>query len=193
MKFDKDSIIKLPNKNLRKISKKVGIINSDTKKLIDNMVDSVIDWDNSRDHEVTVALAAVQIDKHLRVVIVREDFNHDTPATYTSLINPEIIKYEGELETDYEGCLSIQSVYGLVPRYSKVRVKATDINGKQIKMKATGFLSRVLQHEIDHTNGKLFIDHIKDDPNAFYELTKAGKLEQLDYDKEIKNNKNLWI
>jgi peptide deformylase len=153
---------------------------------------AVIDWDKSRAHEVTVALAAVQIDSLLRLVIVRDDFDHGTPAKYTALINPEIMKYEGEIEYDYEGCLSIRSVYGYVPRHSKIRVKALDLDGKEIRFNATGFLSRVIQHEVDHTNGKLFVDHIKHTEDAFYKLTSKGDLVELDYEKDIKNSRILW-
>jgi len=192
MATNKDSIITLPNLHLRKRSKRVGIITDNIKKLVEDMELAVIDWDKSRDHEVTVALAAVQIDHLLRVVIVRDDFDHGTPAKYTPLINPEIVKYEGKMEYDYEGCLSIRSVYGYVPRYSKIRVKATDLEGKIVRFSATGFLSRVIQHEVDHTNGILFVDHIKDAPDAFYELTAKGELEALDYDKKIKNSRILW-
>ena len=191
-KVTKESIITLPNAHLRQRSKKVGIINDDIKKIINNMELAVIDWDKSRAHEVTVALAAVQIDTLLRLVIVRDDFDHGTPANYTALINPEIVKYEGEIEYDYEGCLSIRSVYGYVPRHSKIRIKAKDINGKDIRFTATGFLSRVIQHEVDHTNGKLFVDHIKHDKDAFYKLTNKGELVELDYEKDIKNSRILW-
>ena len=192
MTANKDSIITLPNQHLRQRSQRIGVVTKATNDLVKDMVAAVIDWDASRDHEVTVALAAVQIDQLYRVVIVREDFNHETPAQYTTLINPEIVKLEGEIERDYEGCLSIRSVYGYVPRHTKVRIKALDANGKPIKFSASGFLARVLQHEIDHTNGKLFVDHIKDDHEAFFELTNKGKLEPLDYEKDIKNSRILW-
>jgi peptide deformylase len=192
MAKDKDSIITLPHPHLRQRSKRVGIITDATRKIINDMELAVIDWDKSRDHEVTVALAAIQIDELLRIVIVRDDFDHGTPAKYTPLINPEITKYEGKIEFDYEGCLSIRSVYGYVPRYSKIRVKALDLDGKEIRFNATGFLSRVIQHEVDHTNGKLFVDHIKDEPDAFYELTDKGELEALDYESKIKNSRILW-
>ncbi len=192
MSATKDSIITLPHPDLRKRSKKVGLITDEVTDLIANMESAVIDWDNSRDHEVTVALAAVQIDQLYRVVIVREDFDHKTEATYTALINPEIVKYEGDITFDYEGCLSIRSVYGYVPRHDKVRIKALNTEGKAVRFSATGFLARVLQHEVDHTNGKLFVDHIKDDPEAFFILTDKGKLEPLDYKKEIKDSKILW-
>lgn len=192
MSATKENIITLPNKHLRQRSQRVGIVTDAIRELITDMEAAVHDWDSSRDHEVTVALAAVQIDKLYRVVIVREDFDHQTPAQYSALINPEIVKYEGEIERDYEGCLSIKSIYGYVPRHSKVRVKALDINGKPIKFSATGFLARVIQHEIDHTNGKLFVDHIKDEEDAFFELTDKGKLEPLDFKKDIKDSTVLW-
>ncbi len=153
---------------------------------------AVKDWDASRPHEVTVALAAVQIDELYRVVIVRDDFDHKADAVYSALINPEIVKYEGKITQDYEGCLSIKHLYGYVPRYDKVRIKALDISGKEIRYKAEGFLARVLQHEVDHTNGIVFVDHIKDDPKAFYQLTEDGQLEPLDYDKNVKNSSVLW-
>jgi peptide deformylase len=67
-----------------------------------------------------------------------------------------------------------------------------DTEGKQFRITAEGFLARVFQHEIDHTNGILFIDHIKDNPGVFYRLNDEGKLESLDYDEEIKTNNLLW-
>jgi len=192
MAVNKDSIITLPHPHLRQRSKKVGIITDTIKKIVSDMELAVIDWDKSRDHEVTVALAAVQIDELLRIVIVRDDFDHGTKASYSALINPEIVKYEGKIEHDYEGCLSIRSVYGYVPRHSKVRIRARDLSGKEVRFSATGFLSRVLQHEVDHTNGKLFVDHIKDQPEAFFELTDKGELEPLNYEKDIENSNILW-
>jgi len=101
------------------------------------------------------------------------------------LINPEIVKYEGEITTDYEGCLSVKDIYGKVPRYTKIRIKALNIEGHQVRFKADGFLARVIQHEIDHTNGVVFIDHIKDQKDAFYELDDKGELQPLDYDTSI--------
>jgi len=192
MTATKDTIITLPHAHLRQRSKKIGLITKDIRKIVDDMELAVIDWDKSRDHEVTVALAAVQIDQLLRLVIIRDDFDHGTPAKYTTLVNPEIVKYEGAIEHDYEGCLSIRSIYGYVPRHSKIRVKAKDLDGKEVRFSASGFLSRVIQHEVDHTNGKLFVDHIADQRDAFYELTNKGELVALDYEKDIKNSSILW-
>jgi peptide deformylase len=73
-----------------------------------------------------------------------------------------------------------------------VRVKALDIEGNEIRLKADGFLARVLQHEIDHTNGTVFVDHIRDDHKAFYTLDEAGELQPLDYDEHIAQNNILW-
>lgn len=184
-------IIKLPNSSLRQRSKKIGIVDQNVLDIINFMQQATIDWEKSREHEVSVALAAVQANILYRIIIIREDFDDKNNQSFQVFINPEITKYEGVLVNDYEGCLSIKNVYGLVPRYEKVRVKAIDILGKPIKLTASGFLARIFQHEIDHTNGKLFIDHIKDDPGAFFVLTSDGKLEKLDYHTVI-SDKKLW-
>ncbi len=188
----KEDIITLPNPHLREKSLKVTEISEDIKQLITNMTSAAIDWEDSRPHEISAALAAVQIDSMYRVVIVRSDFDNKESNEFTALINPEIVKYEGKLIEDYEGCLSVKDIYGHVPRYSKIRVRATNIDGQEVRFKAEGFLSRVLQHEIDHTNGMVFIDHIKDAPEAFYTLDEKGELVPLDYDTHIKDSTILW-
>ena len=188
----KDNIISLPNKHLRQRSKKVGIITDEIKAIIKGMQDATIDWENSREHEVGVALAAVQVDSLLRIVVIRNDFDNKDDHTFSVFINPIITKYEGKLVEDYEGCLSVPDVYGKVARHEKVRIKALDENGKEFRITAEGFLARIFQHEIDHTNGIVFIDIIKDDPAAFYRLRGDGHLEELDYEKDVKSNNILW-
>jgi peptide deformylase len=188
----REDIITLPHADLRKKSVKVGFITEDIITLSDNMQAATLDWEDSRPHEVGVALAAVQVDALYRIVVIRNDFDDKKDRSFTVLINPEITKCEGALVEDFEGCLSIKDIYGKVPRYEKVRVKATSLEGKEIRITAEGFLARVLQHEIDHTKGVVFIDHIKDDPEAFYKLLENGKLEKLDYDKDIKPSRILW-
>lgn len=184
-------IITLPHPDLRKRSKRVGAITDKIKQLIDDMKTATLDWEDHRDHEVGVALAAVQIDSLERVVIIRNNFEDKQDRTFQVLINPEITKHEGDIQEDYEGCLSIKDIYGKVPRYSKVRVRAINEHGKPVRVKAEGFLARVFQHEIDHTNGKLFIDHIRDDHDAFYRLDEKGNLIKLNYNIDIKP-KQLW-
>lgn len=188
----KDDIITLPNPHLRQKSAKVHVITDETLRLIDDMTKAALDWEDSRPHEISAALAAVQIDRMERVVIVRSDFDDKSHREFTALINPEIVKREGTLIADYEGCLSVSKVYGHVPRYSRVRVKALDVNGNEIRLKADGFLARVLQHEIDHINGTVFIDHIRDDEKAFYTLDDKGELQPLDYHEHIEHNPTLW-
>ncbi len=187
-----NKLITLPNPHLRQRSKKVGLVDGKIKQIIDNMKRATIDWEDSREHEVGVALAGVQIDHLLRIVIIREDTEHKENKNFIVFINPEITKYEGDILEDYEGCLSIKDVYGKVPRYSKVKVKALDENGKSFRVTAEGFLARIFQHEIDHTNGTVFIDHIQDKEDAFYKLQDDGKLTSLDYEKDIRNNSILW-
>jgi peptide deformylase len=188
----KDNIITLPDPHLRQRSQKVAIVTPEVKKLVQDMQDATIDWEQSRSHEVGVALAAVQVGALKRIVVVRNDFNNKDDHGFTVFINPVITKFEGEIEKDYEGCLSVRNVYGLVPRYTKVRVKAMDLDGREFRITAEGFLARIFQHEIDHTNGIVFIDHIRDQEEAFFALTEKGELVATDYAAEVRDNPELW-
>lgn len=145
----KEDIITLPNPHLREKSKKISLVDESTTRLVRDMTDASLDWEDSRPHEISAALAAVQIDRLERVVIVRANFEDKTDREFVTLINPEIVKYEGKVIHDYEGCLSVSGIYGKVPRHSKIRVRALDENGQEIRFKAEGFLARVIQHEID--------------------------------------------
>ena len=188
----KEDVIALPNPHLRQKSQRLHAVTAETHTLIDDLTTAALDWEASRPHEISAAIAAVQVDRLERVVIVRSDFDHKENRDFTALINPEIVKYEGEIVEDYEGCLSVKEVYGKVPRHSKIRVKALDMSGNEIRLKAEGFLARVLQNEIDHTNGIVFIDHIKDREDAFYRLDDRGELEPVSYHEHIENNPVLW-
>ena len=188
----KDDIITLPNSHLRQKSKRVGIINDEILRIVEDMKAATINWDESRDHEVGVALAAVQIDKLFKIVVVRTDYNDKQNHDFTVFINPQIVKTEGEIIEDFEGCLSVPTIYGKVPRFTKVKVKALNLQGKEFRVKAEGFLARVFQHEIDHCNGLVFIDHIKNIPEAFFRLDNDGKLQPLDYEQDVKNDSILW-
>lgn len=180
------NIITLPNDHLRQRSRRVTQIDEDTIQLIQEMIDATLDWEANRPNEVAVALAAIQIDKPVRVVIVREDFDNKDNKNFVVLINPEIVKYEGKVEVDDEGCLSVKDVYGKVPRWTKVRVRAIDIKGRQVHFKSTSpFMARVLQHEIDHTNGIMFVDHIAHSENAFTKLMPSGDLQPVPYGKVL--------
>lgn len=188
--MNRHNIITLPNAHLREKSKRVHVITEEVKKLVQDMEAATLDWEDNRPHELGVALAAVQVDRLFRVVVVRNDFDNKDDRSFFPLINPEITKAEGKPVLDHEGCLSVKDIYGLVPRYPKVRVKALDLEGRELRFKAEGFLARVLQHEIDHTNGLLFIDHNKD-TDAFFTLNKEGELEKVDHE-TIRKSRILW-
>lgn len=188
----KDDIISLPNPHLRQKSQRVGVVTDGIRQVVQDMIDATIDWDKSRPHEVGVALAGVQIDHMYKVVVVRNNHEDKDDLTFTAFINPEIVKREGEVVEDFEGCLSVPDVYGKVPRHSKVRVKALNLSGKPFRVTAEGFLARIFQHEIDHTNGIVFIDHIKGKAEAFFKINDEGKLEPLNYDKAVRDNPVLW-
>lgn len=188
--MNRNSIITLPHPHLRERSARVHVITPEVTTLINDMQLATLDWEDHRPHELGVALAAVQVDVLQRVVIVRNDFDNKDDRGFFTLLNPEIVKFEGEPELDHEGCLSVKDIYGLVPRYPKVRVRALDDKGREIRFKAEGFLARVLQHEIDHTNGVMFIDHIKD-VDAFFTLNKDGELRKIPHE-EVRKSRILW-
>lgn len=179
--MDRNSIIALPNESLRQKSKKAEPTDKATIKLANDMMKATLDWEDNRKHEFGVALAAVQVDKHKRVVVIRNNFDDKQDRTFVTLVNPTIIRLEGEVVEESEGCLSVRDLYGMVKRHNKVKVKAYDLEGNEFRLKAEGFLARVLQHEIDHTEGKLFIDYIKGQ-DKFYHIAEDGKLEKLELD-----------
>lgn len=186
-----NDIITLPHISLRQPSSSVEDITPAIKQLVADMEEATLDWEDHRPHEIGVALAAVQVNHLKRIVVVRNDFDDKDDRTFFTLINPEVIKAYGNIVYDFEGCLSVQDVYGKVPRYNKVKVKALDLEGKEIRLNAEGFLARVLQHEIDHTHGTLFVDHIKGQ-DVFYRIDDEGQLVKLDYDEAIAKNTVLW-
>lgn len=178
-------IITLPNPKLRQKSEDVIKIDDEIKSIIQRMKDAALDWEKNRPHELSTALAAVQIGELKNIIIVREDFDDGENKNFIALINPEIIKQSGKLEKDYEGCLSVPNFYGKVLRYPKIKVKAKTENGETVFIKAEGFLARILQHEIDHTKGIAFVDQIEDHDD-FYKLGQDGELEKVNYEQEVK-------
>src|SRR4029079_10714778 len=136
----KDSLITLPNDHLRQKSRRVGIVTDEVHQIIEQMKTAALDGHATRSHEVGVSLAAIQIDKPMRIVIIRQDFDNKKNKNFDVFINPEITKLEGDIEEDYEGCLSVSEVYGKVPRYSRIRLRALDENGQSFRARAEGFL-----------------------------------------------------
>lgn len=185
-------IITTPDPRLRQKSKKVGEITKEVQQIIANMRKLSLDWEKKHPYEISAAMAAPQIGKNYRIIIIRDNMEDKAQTNFIALINPEIIKTNQEIKTDYEGCLSVPKIYGLVSRPTKVKVKAKLENGNEVRLKAEGELARVLLHEIDHLNGILFIDHIKNQTDAFFSLDEQGELKPVDYEKNIKNNQHLF-
>lgn len=186
-------IITTPDPRLRQRSTKVGVIDNEILDIINDMRKLSLDWEKEHPYEISAAMAAPQMGVNKRIIIVRDDMEDKNNNNFTALINPEVIKTEGKIKRDYEGCLSVPKIYALVDRPSKVKIKAKLEDGTEVRIKAEDELARCLLHEIDHLEGVLFIDHAKDDEKAFYEMNDKGDLDPVkDYEKEIKNNKDLF-
>jgi len=137
---------------LRQKAKKVTSIDGSIQRLIDDMIKTMQQSNG-------VGLAAPQVGISLRVIVLQ--MPEQKPF---ALINPEIIKRGGEQEVT-EGCLSVPGYCGEIKRSDEVVAKAKDRHGKAVKIKATGLLAEALEHEIDHLNGVLYIDHIENKKN----------------------------
>ena len=185
-------IITTPDPRLRQKSTKVHQISDETHQIIADMVKLSLDWEAHHPYELSAAMAAPQMGVNQRIIIIRDDLNDKAKNSFTALINPEVIKTEGKTVTEPEGCLSVPEIYGLVGRPRKVKVKALLEDGHEVRIKAEDYLARTLLHEIDHLNGILFIDHIRNDEHAFQRLNDQGDLVPVDYESEIKNNRQLF-
>ena len=144
------SILKFPDPRLHKIAKPVTIVDERIRKIAADMGETMYEANG-------VGLAATQVDIHERIVVV------DTSETRDQLhvfINPEIIAQSLEKKEWEEGCLSIPEVYDIVTRPDRVRVRALDLNGDAFEIDCDELLAVCLQHEIDHLNGKVFVQHL---------------------------------
>ncbi len=186
-------IITTPDPRLREKSTKVNQITPEIAEIIADMRRLSVEWENEHPYELSAAMAAPQIGENKRIIIIRDDLDDKKHNSFTALINPEIIRTEGKIVKEQEGCLSVPEIYGLVGRPHKVKVKALLEDGNEVRIKADGYLARTLMHEIDHLDGILFIDHIRDDATAFYRMDDQGKLNPVtDYENEIKHNRELF-
>jgi peptide deformylase len=145
-------IITLPDPKLRLVSRKIERIDDSLRRLIDDMIETM--------HEAPgVGLAAIQVGEPIRVLVVDVAKKDEEPQPQ-AFVNPEIVWLSEERATYEEGCLSIPEYYAEVERPASVRARALDRDGKLREILAEGLLATVLQHEIDHLDGVLFIDHI---------------------------------
>ena len=145
-------IITLPDPKLRLISKPIERVDAALTRLIDDMIETMHDAPG-------IGLAAIQIAEPIRLLVV-DVAKKEEPAAPQVFVNPEILWRTDERSTYEEGCLSIPEYYAEVERPASVRVRALDRDGKEREVLAEGLLATVLQHEIDHLDGVLFIDHI---------------------------------
>ena len=136
-----------PDPVLQRKAKKVHTIDSSVRKLIRDMLETM------HAEPGRVGLAAPQVGVSLRVIVIGIPEEEDI-----ILVNPEIVRRRGERIVD-EGCLSVPGYFGQMERSESVTVKGRDQNGREIRIKAEGFLAQALEHEIDHLKGKLYIDH----------------------------------
>ncbi len=145
-------LIILPDPVLRQVSKPVDRVDDSLRKLADDMLETMYDAPG-------IGLAAIQIGLPLRLLVIDLAREDDEPAPHV-FINPEILDSGDERSVYEEGCLSIPEYYAEVERPASVRVKYVDRDGREQEMMAEGLMATCLQHEIDHLNGVLFIDHI---------------------------------
>ena len=142
-------ILYFPDAQLRRTAEAVSNVDGQVAKLVDQMLETMYEAPG-------IGLAATQVNVHQRIVVIDVSENNDTPLTF---INPQILHSDGQAEMQ-EGCLSIPGVYENVKRPSDVRIAAIDREGNPFEMDADGLLAVCIQHEVDHLNGKLFVDYL---------------------------------
>ncbi|WP_332065287.1 peptide deformylase [Bartonella sp. CB189] len=148
------SLITLPNPILRQVSKPIDHTDSALEKLANDMLDTMYDAKG-------IGLAAIQVGIPLRMLVIDISENDEnTSRNPLIIINPEILWLSDERNIYKEGCLSIPEYYAEVERPKRLCIRYEDIQGKKRELEANNLLATCLQHEIDHLNGRLFVDHI---------------------------------
>jgi len=142
-------ILHFPDPKLRTRAKPVESVDDAIRTLIDNMFETMYEAPG-------IGLAATQVDVHKRVIVVDVSEEKNQPLVF---INPELLEKQGVEEMD-EGCLSVPGIYEKVQRADSVKVRALDRNGQSFEMEADGLLAVCIQHEMDHLEGKLFVDYL---------------------------------
>ncbi len=143
-------ILEYPDPRLRKIAQPVTQVDAQIQKLIDDMFETMYDAPG-------IGLAATQVDVHLQVIVMDLSEEKNSPLVF---INPTVEVLDGAPEKMQEGCLSVPGFYEDVERIEHVRIQALDRHGKPFELEATGLLAVCIQHEMDHLNGKLFVDYL---------------------------------
>jgi len=142
-------ILEYPDERLRTVAKPVERFDDELRGLVDDMLETMYDAQG-------IGLAATQVDVHRRLLVLDVSETRDAPRVY---VNPQIVEAAGS-ETCEEGCLSVPGIYAEVSRADRVRVVASDAQGQLFEEELTGLHAICLQHEMDHLNGKLFVDYL---------------------------------
>ena len=142
-------ILHFPDDRLRKIAKPVSEVDDDIRQLVDDMLETMYEAPG-------IGLAATQVNVHQRVIVIDVSLEKDQPLC---LINPEIMAKDG-IEQHEEGCLSVPGIYETVERAEHIKVKALDRDGNAFELETGELLAVCIQHEIDHLDGKLFVDYL---------------------------------
>src|SRR5210317_1275762 len=145
------TILEFPDPRLRKKAVPVDVVDDALRTLIDDMFETMYDAPG-------IGLAATQVDVHRRLLVADVSSKKDDPHVF---INPVILEKDGVTATE-EGCLSVPGYYEEVERAEHIRVKYTDRNGDDVEMEAEGLLAVCIQHEMDHLEGKLFVDYLSE-------------------------------
>ncbi|MFQ5918191.1 MAG: peptide deformylase [Candidatus Binatia bacterium] len=155
-------VVRLGHPVLRKVARNLPlehITSSENQRLIDDMIETMKEYDG-------VGLAAVQVHESKQIAVLEVADNprypHKPKVPLSVLINPNITPLSDEMEEDWEGCLSIIELRGIVPRYKRIRVLARARDGTELDFVASGFHARVIQHEWDHLQGKVYLDRMRD-------------------------------
>jgi peptide deformylase len=143
------NILRYPDARLHKVASPVTVFDEGLKKLVADMADTMYAAPG-------IGLAATQVDVHKQVIVVDVSERRDSLVV---LVNPEILEANGQSDIE-EGCLSVPGIYELVPRAERVKVRAYDQNGNSFTLEAQGLLAVCIQHEMDHLQGKVFIEHL---------------------------------
>jgi len=143
------NILRYPDARLHKLAAPVTVFDDGLRKLVADMAETMYAAPG-------IGLAATQVDVHKRVIVVDVSDRHDSLVV---LVNPEIVEATGESDIE-EGCLSVPGIYELVQRAERVKVRAFDQNGNAFTLEAQGLLAVCIQHEMDHLQGKVFVEHL---------------------------------
>ena len=144
-------ILEYPDPRLRTRAQPVAAVDAAVRKLADDMIETMYAARG-------IGLAATQVDVHRRLLVIDVSPGHDTPQVF---INPEIISREGSAPAE-EGCLSLPGIYDKVTRAARIRVRAQGTDGKPFELDAEGLAAVCIQHEMDHLEGKVFVDYLSE-------------------------------